>query len=115
MQAHFAGDGRPPGPSATTAAAPVATSSGTAAARYEPVRLPPPESRILLFDLLTANRELDRANVFDIDLLGHRLLEVTAWLQAVPAPHRLLRRKHRRRRRTLGRSRPRLARRALTI
>ena len=31
----------------------------------------------LLFDLLTAEEEHDRANVFDIDLLGSRLVEVT--------------------------------------
>ncbi len=35
----------------------------------------------LLFDLLTAGEELDRANVFDIPLLARRLLEVTRWLQ----------------------------------
>ncbi|MVU76950.1 phosphoribosyltransferase [Nocardia sp. ET3-3] len=34
----------------------------------------------LLFDLLTTAEELDRANVFDIDLLAGRLVEVTAWL-----------------------------------
>ncbi len=43
----------------------------------------------LLFDLLTADEEADRANVFDIDLLAGRLLMVTAWLReqawAVPA------------------------------
>jgi putative phosphoribosyl transferase len=38
----------------------------------------------LLFDLLTADEELDRANVFDIDLLADRLLEVTAWLRGEP-------------------------------
>ena len=31
----------------------------------------------LLFDLLTVDEEHDRANVFDIDLLGKRLIEVT--------------------------------------
>ncbi|MDH3307143.1 MAG: phosphoribosyltransferase family protein [Acidimicrobiia bacterium] len=35
----------------------------------------------LLFDLLTRDEEGDRANVFDIDLLGRRLVAVTAWLQ----------------------------------
>lgn len=33
----------------------------------------------LLFDLLTAEEELDRANVFDIGLLAERLLAVTHW------------------------------------
>jgi putative phosphoribosyl transferase len=35
----------------------------------------------LLFDLLTKDEELDRENVFDIELLGHRLLDATLWLQ----------------------------------
>ena len=35
----------------------------------------------LLFDLLTAEEELDRANVFDIGLLAERLLAVTRWAQ----------------------------------
>ncbi|WP_067901396.1 phosphoribosyltransferase [Nocardia vaccinii] len=34
----------------------------------------------LLFDLLTPAEEIDRANVFDIDLLSRRLVEVTEWL-----------------------------------
>ncbi|QVI20372.1 phosphoribosyltransferase [Nocardia tengchongensis] len=34
----------------------------------------------LLFDLLTTAEEINRANVFDIDLLAGRLVEVTAWL-----------------------------------
>ena len=38
----------------------------------------------LLFDLLTPDEELDRANVFDIGLLAGRLAEVTAWLRAQP-------------------------------
>ncbi len=38
----------------------------------------------LLFDLLTADEELDRANVFDIPLLGQRLGDVTAWLSEQP-------------------------------
>ena len=38
----------------------------------------------LLFDLLTAAEEADRANVFDIGLLGRRLLQVTAWLRGRP-------------------------------
>jgi putative phosphoribosyl transferase len=33
----------------------------------------------LLFDLLTTDEELDRAKVFDIDLLSERLLAVTGW------------------------------------
>lgn len=38
----------------------------------------------LLVDLLTPYEELDRANVFDIELLAHRLVDVTAWLRAQP-------------------------------
>ena len=38
----------------------------------------------LLFDLLTAAEEHDRANVFDIDLLARRLVDVTRWLRAQP-------------------------------
>lgn len=39
----------------------------------------------LLFDLLTPDEELDRANVFDISLLARRLTEVTRWLRAQPS------------------------------
>ncbi|HTN80248.1 MAG TPA: dienelactone hydrolase family protein, partial [Acidimicrobiales bacterium] len=39
----------------------------------------------LLFDLLTVDEEHDRANVFDIDLLGSRLTSVTADLRADPS------------------------------
>ena len=35
----------------------------------------------LLFDLLTDAEAADRANVFDIDLLGGRVVEATAWLK----------------------------------
>jgi putative phosphoribosyl transferase len=38
----------------------------------------------LLFDLLTTREELDRANVFDIDLLGQRLVDVTRWVRDQP-------------------------------
>lgn len=38
----------------------------------------------LLFDLLVPEEEHDRANVFDIDLLGERLVAVTHWLAAQP-------------------------------
>ena len=38
----------------------------------------------LLFDLLTTSEERDRANVFDIDLLGRRLLEATRWVRSQP-------------------------------
>jgi len=38
----------------------------------------------LLFDLLTEDEELERTNVFDIDLLAGRLLQVTRWLVAQP-------------------------------
>ncbi len=38
----------------------------------------------LLFDLLTPDEELDRAAVFDIELLADRLGSVTQWLEAQP-------------------------------
>jgi len=38
----------------------------------------------LLFDLLTPEEEYDRRNVFDILLLGRRLLDVTAWVRSDP-------------------------------
>ncbi len=38
----------------------------------------------LLFDLLTPAEELDRANVFDVDLLAGRLVAVTTWLRSQP-------------------------------
>lgn len=38
----------------------------------------------LLLDLLTSDEELDRANVFDIDLLAARLVGASAWLGAEP-------------------------------
>jgi putative phosphoribosyl transferase len=38
----------------------------------------------LLFDLLTHEEEPERANVFDVDLLGGRLEETTRWLLAQP-------------------------------
>lgn len=38
----------------------------------------------LLFDLLTAMEERDRNNVFDIDLLGGRLVDVTRWVTTQP-------------------------------
>lgn len=38
----------------------------------------------LLFDLLTREEEVQRRNVFDVELLGRRLLGVTAWLQTRP-------------------------------
>jgi putative phosphoribosyl transferase len=38
----------------------------------------------LLFDLLTHEEELDRANVFDIELLAGRLLAATRWLRSQP-------------------------------
>ena len=39
----------------------------------------------LLFDLLTTDEEIDRANVFDIGLLARRLVDVTDWLRAQPS------------------------------
>jgi putative phosphoribosyl transferase len=38
----------------------------------------------LLFDLLSVEEELERANVFDIELLAGRLVEVTDWLRTQP-------------------------------
>ena len=37
-----------------------------------------------MFDLLTVEEEHDRANVFDIELLAGRLVDVTGWLRAQP-------------------------------
>lgn len=36
----------------------------------------------LLFDLLTDEEAADRDNVFDIDFLGHRLVDATRWLRS---------------------------------
>jgi putative phosphoribosyl transferase len=38
----------------------------------------------LLFDLLTPMEERHRANVFDVELLAHRLVDVTRWLGTQP-------------------------------
>jgi putative phosphoribosyl transferase len=38
----------------------------------------------LLFDLLTPEEERNRANVFNIELLAHRLVDVTRWLAGQP-------------------------------
>ena len=38
----------------------------------------------LLFDLLTPAEQTDRANVFDIELLGRRLADATRWVTARP-------------------------------
>ncbi len=38
----------------------------------------------LLFDLLTPDEERNRANVFDIELLARRLVDVTGWLATQP-------------------------------
>jgi putative phosphoribosyl transferase len=43
----------------------------------------------LLFDLLTGEEDLDRANVFDIGLLAERLLAVTRWVEGEEALKRL--------------------------
>ena len=43
----------------------------------------------LLFDLLTPAEELDRANVFDIELLARRLGDVTGWLRDQPTTGQL--------------------------
>jgi putative phosphoribosyl transferase len=39
----------------------------------------------LLFDLLTAEEERDRSNVFDIELLAERLVAATTWVRNRPA------------------------------
>jgi len=39
----------------------------------------------LLFDLLTPAEEVDRANVFDVELLAGRLADATAWVRTHPA------------------------------
>ena len=38
----------------------------------------------LLFDLLTPDEAIDRANVFDIELLARRLLAAIGWIAAQP-------------------------------
>jgi hypothetical protein len=43
----------------------------------------------LLFDLLTAEEESDRANVFDIPLLASRLADAIRWLDQDPILHRM--------------------------
>ena len=43
----------------------------------------------LLFDLLTEDEEIDRAKVFDIELLARRLLDVTSWLREQPTTREL--------------------------
>ena len=43
----------------------------------------------LLFDLLTPEEELNRANVFDIPLLGRRLAAATGWLRGQPETSQL--------------------------
>jgi putative phosphoribosyl transferase len=52
----------------------------------------------VLFDLLTPDEEIHRANVFDIQLLADRLTTVTAWVSERPGlagpPDRLLRCQH---------------------
>ena len=43
----------------------------------------------LLFDLLTMDEEADRANVFDVELLAHRLVGATTWLRGEPGAAQL--------------------------
>ncbi|MGZ4442318.1 MAG: phosphoribosyltransferase family protein [Nocardioidaceae bacterium] len=57
--------------------------------RYVATRLNRDGLGTLLFDLLTAEEELDRAKVFDIELLGERLLVVTRWAEGEEALRRL--------------------------
>lgn len=52
--------------------------------RYVAGRLHERSLGTLLFDLLTVDEERDRANVFDIPLLGARLAAASAWLGAAP-------------------------------
>jgi putative phosphoribosyl transferase len=52
--------------------------------RYVAAMLNEARLATLLFDLLTPGEERDRANVFDIDLLARRLVDVTAWLRKEP-------------------------------
>jgi putative phosphoribosyl transferase len=44
----------------------------------------------LLFDLLTRDEEVERANVFDIQALAARLADVTSWVREQPGLHRAL-------------------------
>ncbi len=53
--------------------------------RYVAAALTAARLGTLLFDLLTPEEELDRSNVFDIELLAGRLARVTEWLRAQPA------------------------------
>lgn len=48
--------------------------------RFVAARLNESGFATLLFDLLTPAEERDRGNVFDIELLGRRLIGVTSWL-----------------------------------
>ena len=43
----------------------------------------------VLFDLLTAAEQVDRAKVFDIEFLGRRLADATRWVAAQPELHGL--------------------------
>ncbi len=43
----------------------------------------------MLFDLLTPAEQLDRRNVFDVELLGRRLVAATGWLVGRPEAHDL--------------------------
>jgi putative phosphoribosyl transferase len=43
----------------------------------------------LLFDLLTAQEELDRVNVFDVETLARRLTAITSWLRGQPGAAQL--------------------------
>lgn len=52
--------------------------------RYVAERLNDAGLGTLLFDLLTTDEEVDRANVFDIQALAARLAEVTAWVRDQP-------------------------------
>ncbi|CAM01698.1 putative phosphoribosyl transferase [Saccharopolyspora erythraea NRRL 2338] len=57
--------------------------------RYVAIKLNRAGLGTLLFDLLAGTEEFDRRNVFDIELLASRLVEVTRWLHTQPeAQHR---------------------------
>ena len=63
---------------------------GSGSSRYSPRNMAVAEAlndqgiATLLFDLLTAEEEADRANVFDIPLLAERLVHVVNWLGHEP-------------------------------
>lgn len=69
----------------------VAFAHGSGSSRFSPrnarVAAVLNEARLatLLFDLLTPEEELDRRNVFAVELLAERLVAATAWLEIEPS------------------------------